>query len=100
MAVLRESRYDPEREKNEKTKEKKTVNGKKTDRMSILLFNVLSPQRLQPGVSKYTRLHYGICDPGVPEFVAYRKSVSMSRRTGGLALTGWSARMSISIKNP
>ena len=47
---------------------------------------------------KQTRLQYGISDPGVPELVAYRKPVVTFRRTGGLALTGWSARMTTSIK--
>ena len=60
----------------------------------------LPPQELRSGVSKHTRLQYGISDPGVPELVAYRKPVVTFRRTGGLALTGWSARMTTSIKNP
>ena len=59
---------------------------------------IYSSQGLWSGVSKHTRLQYGISDPGGPEFVAYRKPVVMFRRTGGLALTGRSARMTTSIK--
>ena len=65
-------------------------------RIPIYLRNTL--QGLQPGVSKYTRLQYGINDPGVLELVAYLKPMVMSRRTGGLALTVWSARMTTFIK--
>ena len=65
-------------------------------RIPMYLRNTL--QGLQPGVSKYNRLQYGINDPGVPELVAYLKPVVMSRRTGGLALTGWFARMTTFIK--
>ena len=59
-----------------------------------------TPQWLRSGVSKHTWLQYEISDPGVPELVAYRKPVVTYRRAGGLALTGWSARMTTSIKNP
>ena len=61
---------------------------------------IYSPQGQRSGVSKHTRLQYGISDPGVPEFVAYRKPVVTFRRAGELALTAWSARMTTSIRNP
>ena len=61
---------------------------------------IYSPQGQQSGVSKHTRLQYVISDPGVLELVAYRKLVVTFRRAGGLSLTGWSARMSSSIRNP
>ena len=57
------------------------------------------PQGLRSGVSKFTRLQHGFSDPGMPELVSYRKPVVTFRRTGGLALTGWSARITISINN-
>ena len=59
---------------------------------------IYSPQGLLSGVSKHTRLQYVISDPGLLELVAYRKPVVTFRRAGGLALTGWSARMTSSIK--
>ena len=59
----------------------------------------LPSQELRSGVSKHTRLQYGVSDPGLPELVAYCMPVVTLLRTGELALTGWSARMTTSIKN-
>ena len=43
-------------------------------------------------------LQYGISGPEEPELSSHRRPVVMSRRSGGLALIGWSARVITSIK--
>ena len=58
------------------------------------------PQGLRSSVLKHSRLQYGLSDPGVPKLVVYRKPVVMFHGSGGLALTGWSARLITSIKSP
>lgn len=64
------------------------------------IVHIYSLQGLRSSVLKHSRLLYGLSDPGVPKLVVYRKPVVMFLGSGGLALTGWSARLITSIKSP